>query len=413
MLKVIKLNFLVILLLLCVNNIFAYEYVNPSNKKKVLDKFNEVYDSKNQYEDLVGSYIEEEIELIGATSTTYWWPIGSKETTEVNGKIFATGDPETVYITSLFGYREDPFNRGRLFHTGTDISGGSGLANVNIIAAKDGVVVYPANNSPTNCPSGFTMSSCGGGYGNYVVIQHTDGNYTLYAHMYENSISVKAGDSVKQGQVIGKMGSSGNSTGAHLHFEVRAGANFQDNVVDPLNYVSTENPRTLITGGEFLSWLGSWEGHTPIEGDYYIVSNIGDGVRTVGVGVTLENNIDRFAAHGININDYPTGSKMPISIVEQIKMEEIDEKRSWIEATLSDNSIIMNEHQIEALVSRTYNTGNIVGLVDSYKKYGDTDAFYTNWFFQKLSIGTKFEKGLRKRRNAEWSLFHNGEYVYN
>ena len=72
-------------------------------------------------------------------------------------------------------------------------------------------------------------------YGNYVIIQHTDGNYTLYGHLYQNSITVVAGDSVRQGQVIGKMGSSGQSTGPHLHFEVRTCPSFGC-TTNPLDY---------------------------------------------------------------------------------------------------------------------------------------------------------------------------------
>ena len=60
----------------------------------------------------------------------------------------------------------------------------------------------------------------GGGYGNYVVIDHGNGYRTLYAHMLNNSVVVKAGDRVKQGQKLGIMGSTGRSTGTHLHFEI-------------------------------------------------------------------------------------------------------------------------------------------------------------------------------------------------
>ena len=65
------------------------------------------------------------------------------------------------------------------------------------------------------------------------MIQHADGNISLYAHLYENSITVSAGDQVGQGQVIGKMGSSGRSTGTHLHFEIRVNGIAQN----PQNYV--------------------------------------------------------------------------------------------------------------------------------------------------------------------------------
>lgn len=391
----------------------AYEYKEEKNESLVNDLIVEIYDSKELYEDLSGAYTSEEPTIYNATNSSYWLPIGSEKTVEYNGKIYAKDDPITTYVTSNFGYREDPLGRGRRFHSGVDLACGLGNGIVNIVAAKDGVVVYPTKDVDDSCPSSTSLSSCGGGYGNYVIIQHSDGNYTLYAHLHADSILVTAGESVEQGQVIAKMGSSGNSTGTHLHFEIREGQNLSSATVDPLSYISVDNPRTVSTGGELLSWLNSWEGHTTIDGDYYIVEDIGDGVRTVGGGITLEYNAGRFLQYGIDINDYPVGSKILISIVDQLEMEVINARRNNIESILATNSITLEETQIQALVSQMYNIGNISGFSDSYKKYGNTQELYDNWFFRAIMKGTKFEAGLTRRRNAEWSLFHLGEYVYN
>lgn len=82
------------------------------------------------------------------------------------------------------------------------------------------------------------------GYGNYVVIQHLsdDGKrfYTLYGHMVNGSIAVAEGSRVKVGQVLGIMGSTGNSTGPHLHFEVRLNDNTSSNAVNPYSYLFGE-----------------------------------------------------------------------------------------------------------------------------------------------------------------------------
>lgn len=175
------------------------------------------------------------------TTSTFVWPIGSSETTVENGITYALGTPTPCIITSYFGLRTDPVT-GEEYkaHGAIDIAptNGATYGTVNIIAAKDGTVTYSTGKASA-CPSNSTNSDCGGGYGNYVSIEHADGTKTLYAHMYQNSITVETGDTVKAGQVIGKMGSSGKSTGMHLHFEVR----INGEKVDPLNYVSETNPR--------------------------------------------------------------------------------------------------------------------------------------------------------------------------
>jgi murein DD-endopeptidase MepM/ murein hydrolase activator NlpD len=91
------------------------------------------------------------------------------------------------------------------YHQAVDIANPS---NPPIVAAQSGTVVTAGWNA--------------GGYGNYVVIDHGNGYKTLYAHMLNNSIVVKVGQKVNQGQKIGTMGSTGRSTGTHLHFEVRS-----------------------------------------------------------------------------------------------------------------------------------------------------------------------------------------------
>lgn len=107
----------------------------------------------------------------------------------------------STYITSEYGTRVHPVTGKVKTHSGIDVGAGHGT---NIYAAADGVVLVAGWNS--------------GGYGNYVVINHGSGLTTLYAHC--SSLNVSAGQSVKKGQVIAKVGSTGLSTGPHLHFEV-------------------------------------------------------------------------------------------------------------------------------------------------------------------------------------------------
>ena len=108
------------------------------------------------------------------------------------------------------------------YHGGVDFGSG-GIAGQPVYAVKSGTVILAL---------ALTTS-----YGNYVVIDHHDGTYTLYAHGQAGSICVSPGQSVSQGQQIMKVGSTGNSTGAHLHFEVRVSPGGYNNRVSPLNYL--------------------------------------------------------------------------------------------------------------------------------------------------------------------------------
>lgn len=104
-------------------------------------------------------------------------------------------------ITSPFGWRPDPFTGSRVLHIGTDFSGGIGSP---IYSAESGVIIEAGNTGNTS--------------GNYIIIQHSDKIYTKYSHL--STIEVNPGDVVTRGERIGGMGSTGRSTGTHLHFEV-------------------------------------------------------------------------------------------------------------------------------------------------------------------------------------------------
>lgn len=119
----------------------------------------------------------------------------------------------------------------------------NGVTKTGAHTGIDLAVVSNANPKVCSVLSGKVIVAKVGntGYGNYVVIEHiaTDGTvfYTLYGHMREGSIMVAEGTEVKAGQVLGIMGSTGNSTGPHLHFEVRLNENSSNNAVDPFPYL--------------------------------------------------------------------------------------------------------------------------------------------------------------------------------
>ena len=109
---------------------------------------------------------------------------------------------KTAAFTSGYGVRSDPFGRGAAMHAGIDLAGPSGTP---IYATADGYVSAAGWN--------------GGGYGNLIKLDHGRGIETRYGHL--SSIAVGPGQQVKRGQLIGRMGSTGRSTGSHLHYEVR------------------------------------------------------------------------------------------------------------------------------------------------------------------------------------------------
>lgn len=176
-------------------------------------------------------------DLMPVGSSLYWWPIGSSEVvTGPEGKSYATGQPAPHTITSEYDVTRTIFGVTAK-HRGIDLAGG-GPGDLNIIAVRSGIVITVVN----NCTSGGNKD-CGGGYGNYIVISHGDGNFTLYAHLHENTITVREGEAVEQGQVIGKMGNSGRSTGTHLHFEVRVGSNSRNATADPTQFIKENDYR--------------------------------------------------------------------------------------------------------------------------------------------------------------------------
>lgn len=244
----------------------------------------------------------------------YWVPIGSYETEEVNGVTMATGMPSTSYIDPVYGL----FGPRTLFgaydyHTGIDISR-NGVINIehNIIASRSGTIVKIDDKTLTT------------GYGKYVIIDHGDAIFTQYAHL--DSISVELGDTVVQGQVIGIMGTTGNSTGIHLHFEVRVGANLRANAVDPLDYIELDTPRpvsyvsdgsgfnvlqTSLSKTEYSSKLRNYSstlsGVRKTNFDKYFVAN-SDLIYETSIEYNLNPEIIVSYAYAETENFYPCGS---------------------------------------------------------------------------------------------------------
>ncbi|WP_310650251.1 M23 family metallopeptidase [Colwellia sp. MB02u-6] len=127
---------------------------------------------------------------------------------------YLSGRPITKgWLSSYFGLRKDPFNGKPAMHKGVDFAGSE---NDDIIATASGVVSWASSRY---------------GYGNLIEINHGDGLKTRYGH--NKTIVVSVGDVVNKGQVIGKMGSTGRSTGPHVHYEILR----NNRQIDPKKYV--------------------------------------------------------------------------------------------------------------------------------------------------------------------------------
>lgn len=202
----------------------------------------EEYDnSMTQGMEIIKQYGENGIERVGQNvrsvngSITYVQPISNKTIKSPKNKIVSIGTKiipnvgslsswgwptnKGYRISSYWGWRTSPINGGREWHSGIDIAG-TGL----------GSPVYATNNG-TIILREYVYS-----YGNYIIINHNNGYYSLYAHLNGFAKGLKVGSTVSRGQVIGYVGSTGWSTGPHLHFEIRNCARYSCNQ-NPLVYL--------------------------------------------------------------------------------------------------------------------------------------------------------------------------------
>ena len=152
---------------------------------------------------------------VNVSAATYIWPL----------------DSYNNYITSYAGNRIHPITGERQNHSGIDIRAAKGES---VYATAAGTAYIGCDWCSHNYGKSKSCG-CGGGYGNYVYIVHNNGNVSYYAHL--TKVKVYDGEYVSQGSTIGTVGSTGSSTGYHLHFEMRTSTSRNDRK-DPLNYVS-------------------------------------------------------------------------------------------------------------------------------------------------------------------------------
>ena len=190
-----------------------------AQRKEAIALVNEINDNENEYKETLDELDKEE-ERIQAMIVKKSKELAAQQAAQNGGTSNAAlggyiWPVSSHYITSTFGGRASPGGIGSTNHKGIDI--GRVGYTTEIHAAKAGTVI---------------VSQYSSSYGNYVVVSHGSGNTTLYAHMSSRKVSV--GAYVNQGDVLGVTGSTGHSTGPHLHFEIS-----ENGVrITPLNYLT-------------------------------------------------------------------------------------------------------------------------------------------------------------------------------
>lgn len=174
-------------------------------------------DEEKTLQEQIAQYKEEQADLERKILASINWT-GTMSIKFTGGVMVWPIAMEGTYITSGYGNRMHPIQGVYKNHAGIDISG-SNVNGAPVVAAADGVVTY----------AGWI-----GGYGNCIIINHGSGIVSLYGHGSETVATV--GQVVKQGDIVMKVGSTGNSTGPHVHFEIRKNGE----VVDPIPYLNGE-----------------------------------------------------------------------------------------------------------------------------------------------------------------------------
>ena len=200
------------------------------------------------------------------------------------------------------------------FHKGIDLTGNPNVNNGydDIVAFDDGVVTAMCNTYSKNGKAGGTADM-----GNYVIIDHGNGYRTRYHHMAKGSVTVKKGQTVKAGQVIGRMGNTGYSTGRHLHFDISVSGK-----VSGGTYVSSQNrtyfdPKLFLYGQKKIPETVTYK-----TGSYMVISDV-----NVRQGPGTNYNLKYYSQFTVNaryqvkkiagkqVNYFPAGVKVTINQV--------------------------------------------------------------------------------------------------
>lgn len=256
-------------------------------------------------------------------------------------------------VTSPFGNRTHPISHTKKMHWGVDY--GNNPSNNSIVASANGAVSY---------------ASVMGGYGNVVMIHHKIGGKTyetVYAHLAH--ISVKKGQSVKQGQLIGVKGTTGNSTGIHLHFEIHIGGRRNS------LYTFAKNPLFYVSDPEVEAAQSSLNA-----AGYKLVVDGIEGERTTAA-VKKFQKANKLVADGI------AGTKTLAALKKVKVVDQVSKPRDLGNAIVKASTLNLRD--------KPSVKGKVVGVVkkgQSYKVYGEENGW--------LDLG-----------NGQWASWQNGKYT--
>lgn len=198
-----------------------------SEESKIQSVINSIRKDQNEVKDENAEVEKELKQMQNALNAILNASSGSNVNVKYDGKDFLWPTPTVSRISSYYGPRW-----GR-YHNGIDIANGNCWGD-KIVAIADGVVTTYSNNCRHNYGKKPVRNCCGNGYGNYITINHGTKNGKTYVAYYAHmaSIVVSKGQNVKKGQIIGYIGSTGRSTGAHLHFGIAVNGSW----VNPMSF---------------------------------------------------------------------------------------------------------------------------------------------------------------------------------
>lgn len=360
----------------------------------------------------------DESKFVSTFGTGFWWPIGSEETTEKDGKTFASGEPELGKDkisragkagSKYNGYLEDPTHEKGNNGAAVDIAANGQIGRYYVISIGNGTVTKADDGYADN---GSEYNTDNDGMGNCVYVDYGNGFVVRYMHMAKGSIEVSIGEEVSYGQVIGKIGHSGNSSAAHLHIDGTLNGEF----IDMTEYIDPDNPRPQGGGNgvdsNFYKFLLLSEGGTQYIRDngYEVFNNGVDSNLELTCGCAIGTlNGDKYCSGILEDNQYKIGAIVTREQYSRIFEGKVQMRAEQLDAAMAAQGVTLEQYQYDAIMSFLWQFGHTeekaysyaIDILDAYKSNGDNG--FKNYIY---SVGGEYSS----RREREYKLFSTGDY---